>query len=212
MKYIAIDSASSSISLLLSVDGKIYYSKQNNDRKASEILLNDIDALLDKAKVALNELDFFAVVTGPGSFTGIRIGVNTVKAFAYALNKPIVTVTAFEKASYNKLGKGLTACVVKAYASLCFISVINSDRTVVSEIECVTYDEAKTRIKENGYKVIADEESAKELGVKKSDDGKKSFSACVEDKAKKGEFVSYEVVEPFYILVSQAERELKNKR
>ncbi len=212
MRYLAIDSAASKISLILSVDGKIYYSEQANERKASEVLLSDIDALLTKAKITLSELDFFSVVTGPGSFTGIRIGVNTVKSFAYALNKPIVTVTAFEKAAYNKLGKGETACVIKAYASLCFICVFDGNRKIVLPPECVSYEEAKKRIVENDYSVIADDESLTVLKKGKRDDRKKAFALCIEDKAKNGEFTTYETVEPYYILVSQAERELMEKK
>ncbi len=211
MKYLAIDSAAARIGLILSVDGKIYFSEQNNDRKASEVLLADIDALLNKAKITLSELDFFAVITGPGSFTGIRIGVNTVKSFAYALNKPVIAVTAFEKAAYNKLGSASTACVIKAYASLCFMCVIAPDRSVITPVECISYEDAAARIKENGYSVVADEESLRILGKGRKDDRKKAFAACVEQKAKDNEFVSYRDVEPYYLLVSQAERELKAK-
>lgn len=59
----------------------------------SERLLPAIQRILADAELTLDQLDGIAVVTGPGSFTGLRIGVATAKGFAYALGKPIVGVT-----------------------------------------------------------------------------------------------------------------------
>ncbi len=53
-------------------------------------LLNDVDATLNEASVGLKEIDLFAVATGPGSFTGLRTGIATIKALAATLHKPIV--------------------------------------------------------------------------------------------------------------------------
>ena len=54
----------------------------------SNTLLHDVDKLLNEAQVRLSEIDLFAVATGPGSFTGLRIGIATVKGFAATLNRP----------------------------------------------------------------------------------------------------------------------------
>lgn len=67
----------------------------------SVILMDKIDSVLKRAELTPAECDFFAVVTGPGSFTGIRIGIATIKGFAVALGKPVVPITAFELLSYN---------------------------------------------------------------------------------------------------------------
>ncbi len=55
-------------------------------------LLEDIDALLRASEIGLSEVDAFAVAAGPGSFTGIRTGIATVKAFAYARARPIIAM------------------------------------------------------------------------------------------------------------------------
>jgi tRNA threonylcarbamoyladenosine biosynthesis protein TsaB len=54
----------------------------------SNTLLNDIDKLLGEARIDLSDIDLFAVAAGPGSFTGLRIGIATVKALAATLNRP----------------------------------------------------------------------------------------------------------------------------
>lgn len=67
----------------------------------SVILMDEIDRALDKARLSPAECDFFAAVTGPGSFTGIRIGISAIKGFASALSKRSAGVTSFEMISYN---------------------------------------------------------------------------------------------------------------
>lgn len=86
MKYLAIDTTCASLRVILGADGKTYeYCEEG--KKASEILLAAIDGLLEKAGLILADIDVYAVVTGPGSFTGIRIGINTVKTFAAVTGK-----------------------------------------------------------------------------------------------------------------------------
>ena len=67
----------------------------------SVMVMNEVDKALKEAGLSPDECDFFAAVTGPGSFTGIRIGISTVKGFAVATGKPLVSVTALELLAYN---------------------------------------------------------------------------------------------------------------
>lgn len=67
----------------------------------SVVLMDEIDKALDRAGLTPAECDYFAAITGPGSFTGIRIGVSCIKGYATALGKRAFGVTAFELISYN---------------------------------------------------------------------------------------------------------------
>ena len=67
----------------------------------SETLLPLIDALFSISKLSLKDIDLFAVSVGPGSFTGIRIGISTIKGFALSLNKPVISVSTLESLAYN---------------------------------------------------------------------------------------------------------------
>jgi tRNA threonylcarbamoyladenosine biosynthesis protein TsaB len=71
----------------------------------SVILMDEIDKALNEAHLTANECDFFAAVTGPGSFTGIRIGISTIKGFAIATGKPMLAVTSFDLIAYNVLSQ-----------------------------------------------------------------------------------------------------------
>lgn len=71
-------------------------SSSNAGISHSNRLLNDIDVLLSGAHVALPGIDLFAVATGPGSFTGLRIGIATVKALAETLGRPCAGIPTLE--------------------------------------------------------------------------------------------------------------------
>lgn len=67
----------------------------------SVLLMDEIEKTLKEAELSPDECDYFAAVTGPGSFTGIRIGISCAKGFASALNKPCKGVTSFDVIAYN---------------------------------------------------------------------------------------------------------------
>lgn len=73
-------------------------------RSHSGSLLKMIDDALAESKKTLKDIDFFTIGAGPGSFTGLRIGLSTVKAFAKACKKPIVPVSTLEALSLNANG------------------------------------------------------------------------------------------------------------
>jgi len=76
----------------------------NLGRNHSEILLPSIDHLLIATGLELRAIDVFACTVGPGSFTGIRIGVSTVKGLALAVDRPIVGLSALEVLAMNAMG------------------------------------------------------------------------------------------------------------
>ena len=105
MNYLAIDTSGSHLTVVITKNGEIF-SKflPDGNLKHSITLMPTVEELLDKANITIENIDGFAVVIGPGSFTGIRIGVSTVKAFAYAFKKPVLAVTSFDVLAYNKRG------------------------------------------------------------------------------------------------------------
>jgi tRNA threonylcarbamoyl adenosine modification protein YeaZ len=196
MKYLAIDSAQAQMGIVLKNGERVYEKRESNDRRASEVLLSDIDELLDKAGLTLNDMDFFAVITGPGSFTGLRIGVNTVKSFAYVLDKKIVAVTSLEKLAYNSK-KERVCVVIKAYADYCIMAEFDNDKKELSAPECLTYEEMNNILQSKKMEIIADEESKSRLKGTKKDEWKKSLIMAIESKFGKNELITYKELQPY---------------
>jgi tRNA threonylcarbamoyladenosine biosynthesis protein TsaB len=67
----------------------------------SERLMTEIDHVLQQSGLAIHDIDVFGVAIGPGSFTGLRIGLSTAKGFSYATGKPIVSVPTLEAFAWN---------------------------------------------------------------------------------------------------------------
>jgi len=79
----------------------IVESRLNVKSTHSERLMTEIEHCLKQANINISDIDVFAVATGPGSFTGLRIGLSTVKGFSYATGKPIVSVPTLEAFAWN---------------------------------------------------------------------------------------------------------------
>ena len=98
MKLLAIDTSTDRIVLGLFKDGeKISFIGQDGSKKHNSVLLTYVDALLKENGLTCHDIDVYGVVVGPGSFTGIRIGVATVNAIAFACKKKIVAITSLEQ-------------------------------------------------------------------------------------------------------------------
>ncbi|OEU45525.1 MAG: tRNA N6-adenosine(37)-N6-threonylcarbamoyltransferase complex dimerization subunit TsaB [Desulfobacterales bacterium S7086C20] len=94
MKILAVDTSTQSGGVAL-LDGQdliagLYMTSTKTHAKR---LMSDVDTMLRMANMGLNECDGFVVTTGPGSFTGLRIGISTVKGFAFATGKPVAGVS-----------------------------------------------------------------------------------------------------------------------
>ena len=102
MRVLAIDVSALAASAALMQDGKLLGEFfLNVGLTHSTTLMPMIEQLLRYAGVGANDVDLFAVTNGPGSFTGVRIGVATVKGMAMAADKPCVGVSSLEAMAYN---------------------------------------------------------------------------------------------------------------
>ena len=97
MKILGVDSTATAASAAVFIDGKIVsLNYSNTGLTHSQTLLPMIEGVLKSSGVSVNELDYIAISNGPGSFTGVRIGVSAVKGIAQPLNIPCVSVSTTE--------------------------------------------------------------------------------------------------------------------
>ncbi len=102
MRVLAMDTACATASCAVLEDGKLLsemsiYGARNHSRK----LMPMVDALLKLLSMEACGMDVFAVTSGPGSFTGLRIGVVTAKGMAFAVSKPLVGIPTLEALAYS---------------------------------------------------------------------------------------------------------------
>ncbi|MBN1901534.1 tRNA (adenosine(37)-N6)-threonylcarbamoyltransferase complex dimerization subunit type 1 TsaB [Candidatus Sumerlaeota bacterium] len=113
MRILGIDSATSCGGIAIIEDNMILASLVLNVKKThSERLLKNIDYLLGECGVQIMDIDGVAVSIGPGSFTGIRIGMACAKGLAYSSGKPLVGVSLLDAIALRNAEPGILVCPV----------------------------------------------------------------------------------------------------
>ena len=230
MKVLAIDSSSSIASAAL-LDGNILVAEYtvNNKKTHSQILMPMIEELLKKTSIKIDEIDAFAVCAGPGSFTGLRIGIATAKGLAHACNKPLVCVSTLEAMAYNlPYCSHLIVPLLDARRDQVYGAVYryNNDNVDTLIAPCaVSIDEILDNITKTKQKAVFIGDGALRFGEyikEKIGDNAiflyansnmqraSSVGTIAQIKLINGESVTYDKAFPVYLRKSQAEREYEN--
>ena len=113
MNILGIDSSGMVASVAIVSDDVVIAEYTMNHKKThSETLLPMIDEIVKTSEIKLEDLDAIAIASGPGSFTGLRIGAATAKGLALAIDKPIVPVKTCEGLAYNMWGADGLVCPI----------------------------------------------------------------------------------------------------
>ncbi len=112
MNYLAVDTSGKNLTILICKENKVYkYFDSECGVKHSTALMPQIERLALEVGFDFNKADFFSAVVGAGSFTGIRIGVSTIKAMCFAFNKPALSITSFDTLAYNDVSDKVLAII-----------------------------------------------------------------------------------------------------
>ena len=113
MNVLAIDTSGPVAGCAVLADGRVkHLVAMNHGLTHSETIMPAVDAALAAAGLACGEIDVFAAVAGPGSFTGVRIGVCAAKGLAHAVNRPCAAVDALETLAMNFYGFDGLCCPI----------------------------------------------------------------------------------------------------
>ena len=136
MKILAFDTSATIASVALCEDTKLLAEYTvNNGNTHSETLLPMIEALLAQFSLSVSDIDLFAVSSGPGSFTGVRIGAATLKGLAFASDKPCIGVSTLHAIAENlSVCKGLICPVMNARRSQVYTALFRSDGKVLERL------------------------------------------------------------------------------
>lgn len=141
MMILALDTSAKAASVCLATEGKIigtYF--VNTAFTHSQTLMPMAEQLCKNTGVSFDEIEAVAVNAGPGSFTGVRIGVAAAKGFAFERDLPCVSVSTLESMAYNLLGfDGVVCAVMDARCSQVYNAMF---RISGNKIERLCYDRA----------------------------------------------------------------------
>ncbi len=146
MNILALSTSARAASAALIRDGEVLRTAlSDNGLTHSETIMPLIDSLFqENAPFAFDETDVFAADTGPGSFTGVRIGVCIANAFAAAAGKPVVGISSLEALALSASRTGAVAAVIDARHGNGYGAVYEDGRELVSPRAIVVEDFART--------------------------------------------------------------------
>ena len=231
MKILAVDTSANVATAAVTDNGRLICESILNHKKThSEKIMPMIDELLRDSETDIKDIDLFAVANGPGSFTGLRIGVSTVKALAHAADKPIVGVSTLEGLAYNLFGvDGLISPIMDARRSQVYNAVYRWEKGELKEVippralalsECIAGFEKEKKVYFLGDGVpVYKNEIIEAMGDRAIFapmtcflQRASSLAAIAEIKAERGETDTYQTLMPFYLRKPQAEREYDEKK
>ena len=221
MKILSFETSAKTVSAAITENNAILsLGYLNRGFTHSETLLPLAETVLASAKLSLSEMDALAVCKGPGSFTGLRIGISAVKGLCQGLSKPCVGVSTLEAIAYNYRGlSAVVAAVMDArrdqvYGAL--FEVNGKDPIRLTEDAALSVEELKSQIYAIGKPVTLAGDGAL-LCFERLKETENVLlappllrfqnAASVGFAAEKYPLISCEELMPSYLRLSQAERE-----
>lgn len=216
---LSVDSSAVTASVALTDDDKIIRNEfVNSGLTHSETLLPMVKKVM--GDIPFSDIDAIAITAGPGSFTGVRIGVAMVKGLAFSNNIPCCSVSTLEAIAYN-FDNGVICAVMDARRMQFYNALFRVTDGVVERItpdRAISIDDLREELREYSEVIIAGDgarlcfDGIELDNCTLADDDKIYQNAVGVSKAVKNKkLVSPDMLVPVYLRQSQAERELKLK-
>ena len=149
MVVLFIDTCNRELAIGLSINDKLVYKKEYDAfKRQSEVLAGEVVECLKLNNIQANEIDKIVVTNGPGSYTGIRIGLTFAKVLASVLNKELVLISSLKAMAGNKEN---TIALIDARGKRAYYGVYNKGECIKED--CVEYLE---NIDIQGYNLVGD--------------------------------------------------------
>lgn len=150
MKILGMDTSSMAASVsVVEDDNLICEFTVNNKKTHSQKLMPMIESMLNMSDLSIKDIDLLAVCIGPGSFTGLRIGMATVKAMAHVNNIPIIAVNSLESLANNmNLCERKICCILDAQKNQVYSAKYKFENGELIELEGVNVIEFDTLLEE----------------------------------------------------------------
>ena len=230
MKILAVDTSATAASVAVAEENKLIGEFSINTALThSQTLMPMVDELLKNTGLSVNDIGAVAVNAGPGSFTGVRIGVAAVKGIAFPKNLPCVSVSTLESMAYNMLGNDCIVCsVMDARCSQVYNALFRVKGCTVTRMtddRALSLTDLKNELRNINEKVVLVGDGAvlcsKFLGEELENIMLAPFNNRIQtassvayaafEKINNGETVKADELIPVYLRLPQAQRELNKK-
>ena len=148
MKILAIDTSSEICGVCILEDDKLIDDNSlSNGMTHSENLMPLVSEILERNNLKISDIDLISCVVGPGSFTGIRIGVSTIKALAEVENIKIAELTALEVLAGNIEDDNIRVSIIDARNDQVYCGIFDKDNNLIEEMIADSIDNTVQKLK-----------------------------------------------------------------
>ena len=183
--------------------------------KHSEHVLPEVEKVLERVNLGVKDIDVLGVCAGPGSFTGIRIGVALVKGFGFSRNLPCVAFNSFEVIAeeyfLNNKDANEVVVVLDGLGGFVFVSKLGRGGEILVEPTCLSLAEMAEFIKQNSCEYVCHEDDKDKFALKSIVLTQTAYENVLNRKLAAGKVVECAEISPLYLRKSQAEVELEKK-
>ncbi len=204
MNYLLIDTTKKKFVIALSFGGAHDTYISRGEAGTSDELLSAVQAVLDKNKCGIADIDVLAGVVGPGSFTGIRIGVATILGLGFCHNAKYVCVNSLELAAYNN-NAGQKVMSVLPCVGGWYYAAEYEGKTEISAPKAYIKEELSARVSAFDGKIAGDASGLDLQGKQLLKFDINNYFAIMEDRIGSGGFCVHTDLVPMYLRKSQAE-------
>src|SRR5690554_6838918 len=136
MRVLAVESSSVVAGIAILDDSSLVYEGYNHHKKNhSQALMPMIENALITSELKLSDIDIIAVTKGPGSFTGLRIGISTVKGLAQATEKKVAAIPTLDSLAHNITGfSGLVCPIMDARRDQVYICIYKRENAIYKNL------------------------------------------------------------------------------
>lgn len=200
---------------IMAVGEKVEFERVDANCKHSEHMLPEVEKVLERANLGVKDVDVLGVCVGPGSFTGIRIGVALVKGFGFSRDLPCVAFNSFEVIAeqyfLNQKEADEVVVVLDGLGGFVFVSKLGRYGEVLVEPTCMSLAEMAEFIKQNSCEYVCHEDDKDKFALKSVELTQAAYENVLNRKLLAGKTVSCAEISPLYLRKSQAEVELEKK-
>ena len=224
MNILVLDCAVTKLSIAVKTEDKFISQTYDIGMRQSEILVPTIDEILSKAGITAADLNYSALTIGPGSFTGLRLGISALKAIELAYNVPVYGISSLTIYSYayKDLGLPILACIDANKDK--FYACLSDQNSLILEEGDYEVEEIISKLNGLSKVLLAGPDAQKLADIIKENKNDievlttrasamttEALVAITEDKISKGEATLKDFDSPVYLRASEAELALKSK-
>ena len=208
MRYLYIDTSSSFLYSAITENDKVLSEvKEEYGQSLSEVALPKIVEMFNKNRLTAKDIDKIIVVNGPGSFTGIRIGITIAKVYAWSLNIPITTISSLEAMALSSEKKTNHIPIINARRGYVFGAIYDQNLNEILKPQHIKLEDLMKEVKKlDKYEFISNDEFEEELKLESYNPNILKIVSHFKDK----ESINPHSVNPEYLKKTAAEEHVND--